>query len=266
MKDFFEKNNFKKACLGLSGGVDSALVATLAVDALGAENVDVILMPSQFSSEHSVSDSVKLAENLKIKYQIVNIDPIYNQYMTSLETVFAGTEFSVAEENIQSRIRGSILMGYSNKFGHIVLNTTNKCEAAMGYGTLYGDTNGALSILGDLYKGEIYDLCRLINADSEVIPQNILDKAPSAELRPDQKDSDSLPEYDVLDKLLYGIIEECLSVEQLIERGFDTALIKKITKQLRQNEYKRFQMPPTVRVSKVVLGADIKLPLSYTIQ
>ena len=262
LRDFFSKNNFKKACLGLSGGVDSALVAALAVEALGADNVEGILMPSQFSSEHSVSDAIKLAENLGIKHRTVPIEPIYNQYMSSMDSMFGGTEFSVAEENLQSRIRGGILMAFSNKFGHILLNTTNKCEAAMGYGTLYGDTNGALSILGDLYKGEIYDLCRLINANGEVIPQNTLDKAPSAELRLDQKDSDSLPEYSVLDKLLYGMIEECMSKEQLIEQGFELEMIVKISKQLRQNEYKRFQMPPVVRVSKVVLGKDIIMPLT----
>ncbi len=262
IKDYFAKNGFKKACLGLSGGVDSALVAVLAVDALGKENVDVLLMPSQYSSEHSVNDALKLAENLGIKHKTIAIEPIYKQYMQSLNPIFGDLPFSVAEENLQSRIRGGLLMAYSNKFGNIVLNTTNKCEAAMGYGTLYGDTNGALSLLGDLYKNEIYDLCRLINNDSERIPQNIIDKAPSAELRPDQKDSDSLPEYEILDKLLYSMIEDCMSNEVLFEQGFDKDTVLKVRRLLKINEYKRFQIPPVIRLSKIVLGRDIVMPLT----
>ena len=262
LKDYFVKNGFKTACIGLSGGVDSALVLTIAVDALGAENVDAILMPSQFSSDHSVADAIALANNLGVKHQTVNIAPIYEQYMQSLSPIFGDLPFDTAEENLQSRIRGGILMAYSNKFGHIVLNTTNKCEAAMGYGTLYGDTNGALSLIGDLYKYEIYDICRLINNDGEIIPNNIINKAPSAELRPNQKDSDSLPEYEVLDKLLFGMIEECKSNNELIEGGFDASVVAKTRNLLNKNEYKRFQIPPVVRMSTVVMGKDLIRPLT----
>ena len=182
--------------------------------------------------------------------------------MQSLSPIFGDLPFSTAEENLQSRIRGGVMMAYSNKFGNIVLNTTNKCEAAMGYGTLYGDTNGAISILGDLYKHEIYDICKLINSDQEIIPNNIITKAPSAELRPDQKDSDSLPEYDVLDKLLFGMIEQCKSNNELIEDGFEQAVVLKTRKMMNDNEYKRFQIPPVVRMSSVVLGRDIIRPLT----
>lgn len=262
IKDYFSKNGFQKTCLGLSGGIDSALVLSLAVEALGAENVDAILMPSKFSSNHSITDSIALAKNLGVKYHEVNINNIFEQFNGTLEPIFGDLPFSIAEENIQSRIRGSILMAYSNKFGHIILNTTNKCEAAMGYGTLYGDTNGAISILGDVYKGEIYDLCRLINDDKQIIPQNIIDKAPSAELRPNQKDTDSLPEYDILDKLLYSLIEESKSIEELLTEGFDPQTVKQVVSSLNSNEYKRFQLPPVIRVSRIVMGKDIIMPLT----
>ncbi len=261
IRDFFSKRGFSKACLGLSGGVDSAVVAALAVEALGAENVEVLLMPSQFSSDHSVSDAIELANNLGVKYHIIPIEPAYNTLLSSLNPLFGDMPFSVAEENIQSRIRGILLMAHSNKFGSVVLNTTNKCEAAMGYGTLYGDTNGAISLLGDLYKGEIYDLCRTINASQEIIPQNIITKAPSAELRPDQKDSDSLPEYEVLDKLLYAIIEQSSSRAELLESGFEIEQVDKVLRLLKQNEYKRYQLAPVVRLSRVVLGKDVVIPL-----
>lgn len=259
VSDYIYKRGFKKVALGLSGGIDSAVVLAVAVNALGAENVEVLMMPSQFSSDHSVSDAVKLAENYGVKYHIIPIEPSYNALYESIKPLFGDMPFSVAEENIQSRLRGVIVMALSNKFGHIVLNTSNKCEIAMGYGTLYGDTNGALSILGDLYKGEIYDLARLVNAESEIIPQSIIDKAPSAELRPNQKDSDSLPEYDLLDKVLYMMIEECKSTEEIVAEGFDKECVRKIALSLAANEYKRRQLPPVVRLSVITLGVNRKM-------
>lgn len=259
VSDYIHKRGFKKVALGLSGGIDSAVVLAVAVNALGAENVEVLMMPSQFSSDHSVSDAVKLAENYDVKYHIIPIEQSYNTLLEAMKPLFGDMPFSVAEENMQSRLRGLMIMALSNKFGHIVLNTSNKCEIAMGYGTLYGDTNGALSILGDLYKGEIYDLARLVNAESEIIPQNIIDKAPSAELRPNQKDSDSLPEYDVLDKVLYMMIEECKSTEEIIAAGFDKECVQKIARSLAANEYKRRQLPPVVRLSAITLGVNRKM-------
>lgn len=256
VRDYFGKRGFKKAVIGLSGGIDSAVVLAVAVEALGAENVHSLLMPSAFSSSHSVSDAVKLADNLNVKYDIVNIDNSYQTMIGALSPLFGALPFSVAEENIQSRIRGTLLMAYSNKFGNIVLNTSNKCEIAMGYGTLYGDTNGALSILGDLYKGEIYDLARYINSKKEIIPQNIIDKAPSAELRPGQKDSDSLPDYAVLDKILYMMIEECENSETIIAEGYERAVVEKVMRLLNQNEYKRRQLPPILRLSMITLGIN----------
>lgn len=260
IKDYFYKRGFTKACLGLSGGIDSAVVLALAVEALGAENVDVLIMPSQFSSDHSVSDSLDMVSRLGVKQHTIPIEGIYNSFMEQLKAPFGDSPFSLAEENLQSRIRGTLLMAYSNKFNSLLLNTTNKCEAAMGYGTLYGDTNGALSILGDLYKGEIYDLARYINEDKEIIPLSIIEKAPSAELRPDQKDSDSLPEYDVLDKVLFKIIEGGMSTDDIIAEGFDMEIVKKIEYLLKINEYKRYQLPPVLRLSERVLGVDRVLP------
>lgn len=256
VKDYFYKRGFKKAVIGLSGGIDSAIVLTVAVEALGAENVHSLLMPSAFSSDHSVKDAVKLAENLNVKYDIINITSSYETMLGALTPLFGDLPFSVAEENLQSRIRGTLLMAYSNKFGNIVLNTSNKCEIAMGYGTLYGDTNGALSILGDLYKGEIYDLARFINSEKEIIPQNIIDKEPSAELRPGQKDSDSLPDYAVLDKILYMLIENCETSETVIAEGYERTTVEKIMRLLSQNEYKRRQLPPILRLSSITLGVN----------
>lgn len=256
VRDYITKRGFKKIALGLSGGIDSAIVLAIAVKALGAENVDALLMPSQYSSDHSVSDAVKLANNFGVKHHIVSIENCFNTLIDSMSPVFGDMPFSVAEENMQSRLRGVMLMALSNKLGHIVLNTSNKCEIAMGYGTLYGDTNGAISILGDLYKGEIYDLARFINEEQELIPQNIIDKAPSAELRPNQKDSDFLPEYEILDKILYKVIEECKSSEDIIKEGFKKEEVEKVIRLLSVNEHKRRQLPPVVRLSTITLGVN----------
>ncbi len=261
LRDFVDKRGFKKVALGLSGGIDSAVVLAVAINALGKDRVEVILMPSEYSSEHSVTDSVAMAERCGVKYHIVPITDSYNALLAAMSPIFGDTPFCVAEENMQSRLRGVMLMALSNKFGHIVLNTSNKCEVAMGYGTLYGDTNGALSLLGDLYKGEVYDLARFINKDEEIIPQNIIDKAPSAELRPNQKDSDSLPPYDVLDKILYAIIEEGKDRDAIIKRGFDGDTVDFVIRTLKINEHKRRQLPPVVRMSKITLGIERVMPI-----
>ena len=207
IRDYFGKLGFKKAILGLSGGIDSAVTAVMAANALGQDNVRGILMPSSFSSDHSVSDARQLAENLGIQYDIVPIESAYESYREMLKPHFWATPFNIAEENLQARIRGMILMAFSNKFGNIVLNTSNKSEMAVGYSTLYGDMCGGLSILGDVYKTDVYKLAELINQEEEIIPLNSIQKPPSAELRPDQKDSDSLPDYDILDTILIEYVE-----------------------------------------------------------
>ncbi|MCC8174252.1 MAG: NAD+ synthase, partial [Odoribacter sp.] len=208
IKDYFLKHNFTKAVLGLSGGIDSALVAALTAEAIGAENVLGILMPSGFSSSHSITDAEELAKNLQINYQTIPIENLYNQYIESLSPLFKDTTFGLAEENIQARTRGVLLMAISNKFGHILLNTSNKSEIGVGYGTLYGDLCGSLSVIGDVYKTEVYELAIYINRDKIIIPENIINKAPSAELRPEQTDQDTLPEYNILDKIVKLYIEE----------------------------------------------------------
>lgn len=261
VKDYFGKSGFTSACLGLSGGIDSAVVAAIAVDVLGADNVRVLMMPSQFSSGHSVTDAMKLAENLGIKCEKVEIEPIYNSFMKGLEPIFQGLPFSLAEENLQARIRGTLMMAISNKFGNLLLNTSNKSEIAMGYGTLYGDTNGALSILGDVYKTEVYALAEYINHKGEVIPRSIIEKEPSAELREGQKDSDSLPVYDILDGILYRLIEEGMSLMEVAAEGYDMEVVSKVSKLLKASEHKRYQLAPALRVSKCTLGKDRVIPI-----
>ena len=261
LKDYFRKMGFTKAVLGLSGGIDSALVAAIAVDALGKDNVVGILMPSKFSSDHSISDAVALAENLEIKHHLVPIKDIVSGFDSSLSELFSGTTFGIAEENIQARSRGVILMAFSNKFGHILLNTSNKSEAAVGYSTLYGDMNGGLSILGDVYKTDVFKLCHYINREQEIIPNNTIVKPPSAELRPDQKDSDSLPDYDTLDSILHLYIEKKYSLQEIIDDGFDKETVKKTILMVNRNEYKRFQSPPILRVSTKAFGMGRRMPL-----
>ncbi len=261
IRDYFFKMNFKTATLGLSGGIDSAIVLVLAVRALESENLRVLLMPSKFSSDHSVTDAIALAENLKVKYETVNIQPMVDDFYKSLAPIFKGLPVNVTEENIQARVRGTLIMALSNKFGNILLNTTNKSECAVGYGTLYGDMNGGLAVLGDVYKTDIYRLARYMNRDKEVIPENIITKAPSAELRPDQKDSDSLPEYDILDQILFHYIELNRSPEEIIKAGFDAATVRKTVKMINNNEYKRFQTPPILRISSKAFGFGRRMPL-----
>jgi NAD+ synthase (glutamine-hydrolysing) len=261
IKDYFGKTGFKTATLGLSGGIDSAVVVALAAEALGSENIRVLMLPSQFSSDHSIKDAVDLAENLNINYDIVPIKGIYDNYEKSLKEIFAGTEFNVAEENIQARVRGTLLMAISNKFGHILFNTTNKSEAAVGYGTLYGDMNGGLSVLGDVYKTDVFKLSRFINKDREIIPINTIVKPPSAELRPDQKDEDSLPPYDILDDILKLYIEQQFSKEDIIAKGYAAETVNRVIWLVNSNEYKRFQMAPVLRVCTKAFGTGRKIPL-----
>jgi len=261
IRDYFGKLGFKKALVGLSGGIDSAVVYAMAAEALGNENVMGVLMPSQFSSDHSVSDARKLATNLSAEQHLIEIEPLFAAFSEQLAPLFQNLPFNLAEENLQARIRGTLLMAVSNKFGHILLNTTNKSEAAVGYGTLYGDMNGGLSILGDLYKLEVYDLARYINRDKEIIPLNSIEKAPSAELRPGQKDSDSLPEYDILDQILYQYIELRKGPDAIIHQGFDEATVKKVLKMVNTTEYKRHQTPPILRVSSKAFGTGRRMPI-----
>ncbi len=261
IRDYFGKMGFKSATLGLSGGIDSAVTLVLAAEALGPENMHVLLLPSQYSSDHSVNDSVKLAENLGVKYDIIPIESLFNEFRASLQTLFKDQPEDLTEENIQARIRGTLLMALSNKFGNILLNTSNKSETAVGYGTLYGDMSGGLSVLGDVYKTDVYDLARHLNKKGEIIPENIISKAPSAELRPDQKDSDSLPPYEVLDHILESYIEKQQSADKMEEAGLDNKLVKKIIKLVNQNEYKRYQTPPILRISSKAFGVGRRLPL-----
>lgn len=261
IRDYFSKMGFKKAILGSSGGIDSAVTLALACEALGKENVRAILMPSQYSTSHSVEDAEKLSKNLENGYDIIPIKNIYDSFLSSLKPLFKDLPFSLAEENIQSRTRGNLLMAIANKFGYILLNTSNKSELATGYGTLYGDMAGGLSVLGDVYKMQVYALAKFINREREIIPQNIIDKAPSAELRPDQKDSDSLPEYDVLDKVLYQYIERRQGPKEIIAMGIDEQLVKRILKLVNINEYKRNQFCPIIRVSCKAFGVGRRVPI-----
>ena len=261
IRDYFGKMGFKKAIVASSGGIDSAVVLALACEALGADNVSALLLPSQFSTSHSVTDAVQLSKNLGNHFDIIPIKGVFEAYEQALNPVFSGLPFNVAEENLQSRIRGAIVMAMSNKFGSILLNTSNKSELATGYGTLYGDMAGGLGVLGDLYKQQVYSLARYINRDQEIIPNNIIDKAPSAELRPEQKDSDSLPEYEVLDPILYQYVERRQGPKEIIGMGNDPALVRRILKLVNTNEYKRNQFCPIIRVSPKAFGIGRRVPI-----
>lgn len=277
LRDYFHKNHIKKAVLGLSGGIDSALVSAIAVNALGKENVIGILMPSEYSSDHSVQDALDSAKNLGIEYHIVSIKECFEQCSNTYNSILPNQTFDIAEENIQSRLRCVTLMWFANKFGAALLNTTNKSEAAVGYGTLYGDTSGSISILADLYKTEVWELSKYINDQwltvnpnsIEVpIPWNSINKAPSAELRPGQKDSDSLPDYDILDRILKEHLDNHRNSEEIIEifekesiTG-DKTIIDRIIKLIRINEWKRRQCPTAVKVTKNCFGIDRRVPIS----
>jgi NAD+ synthase (glutamine-hydrolysing) len=261
VRDYFKKMNFTNATLGLSGGIDSAVALVIAARALGPENLRVLLLPSKYSSNHSITDAEALANNLGVRHDIIDIQNVVDSFNESLKKVFKGLEEDITEENIQARARGTMLMALSNKFGHILLNTSNKSESAVGYGTLYGDMNGGLSVLGDVYKADVYKLARYINKDSEIIPENTIVKPPSAELRPEQKDSDSLPDYDVLDKILFEYIELQKTPEEIIEDGWEKVLVERIIKLVDNNEYKRYQAPPILRISSKAFGAGRRMPL-----
>ena len=262
LRDYVRKNGFKEVVIGLSGGIDSALSAAVAADALGPEAVWGVAMPTRFSSEGSVLDAKDLAERLGIRFDVIPIDEVFSEYLTSLEPVFSGTEFGVAEENLQARIRGAIVMALSNKFGHMVVTTGNKSEVAVGYATLYGDMVGGYSVLKDVFKTLVYRLAEWRNTEAEVIPRSIIDKPPSAELRPDQKDSDSLPPYDLLDQILASYVEEDRSVEEIIGAGYDADLVRKVAGLVDHNEYKRRQAAPGVRITRKAFGKDRRLPIT----
>ena len=262
LRDYFRKNGYTKACVGLSGGIDSSVVACLAVGALGKENVKGLMMPSQFSSEESVEDAKQLAENLGIEYSVLPITAAYKAIVDTLKPVTGGTEFDATEENIQSRIRTVLLMALQNKDGYVLLNSSNKSENAIGWCTLYGDTAGAFSVTGDLYKSEVYDLARYINATfGNPITDNILKKEPTSELRPNQKDSDILPPYEVVDAILYRMIEEGQHREEIINAGFDAEVVGKIHSMVMQNVKKRYQYPPVLRLSTCSFRHECMFPL-----
>jgi NAD+ synthase (glutamine-hydrolysing) len=263
-RDYVLKNGFKSVVIGLSGGVDSALVACVAVDALGAENVTCVFMPTRYSSNESARDAEQLAKNLGVAYHIIPIEDAFNQYLTMLDPVFAGTPMGVAEENIQARVRGNILMAVSNKFGSMVLTTGNKSEVSVGYCTLYGDMCGGFAVIKDVPKMLVYELCRYLNQrdGKELIPEYIITRPPSAELREDQKDSDSLPPYEVLDAILDFYVEQDLSIESIIAEGFDEATVRRIAWLVDLNEYKRRQAAPGVKITPRAFGRDRRMPIT----
>ncbi|MEJ7589909.1 MAG: NAD(+) synthase, partial [Ferruginibacter sp.] len=261
IKDYFTKMGFTKAIIGSSGGIDSAVTIALACSALGPGKVRSVLMPSQYSTGHSVDDAEQLSLNLQSPYDILPIKNIYDAFLNELKPIFKDLPFSVAEENIQSRSRGNLLMAIANKFGYILLNTSNKSELATGYGTLYGDMAGGLGVLGDCYKLQIYALAKYINRSKAIIPENIITKPPSAELRPGQKDTDSLPDYEVLDKMLYQYIERRQGPVEIKAQGFDAALVDRVLKMVNMNEYKRNQFCPIIRISPKAFGIGRRLPI-----
>lgn len=261
IQDYFKKSGFTKAVLGLSGGIDSALVCALACKALGPENVMAVLMPSKYSSDHSVNDALALVNNFGCKHEIIEIKQVANAFDSMLAQPFSGLPFNLTEENIQARCRGIVLMAMSNKFGYILLNTSNKSECAVGYGTLYGDMCGAIGVIGDVYKTQVFELARYINKDGVLIPENTIIKPPSAELRPDQKDADSLPDYGILDQILFQHIEMKKGSKAIIAQGFDEDLVKRILKMVNIAEFKRYQTPPILRVSPKAFGMGRRMPI-----
>ena len=262
INDYVTKSGFKKVAIGLSGGIDSAVTCAMAVKALGSKNVMGILMPSQYSSEGSIEDSKKLSKNLNIQFHIIPINSIFNTFNTSLSDIFKGYHHDITEENIQARIRGNLLMAVSNKFGCLILTTGNKSELAIGYCTLYGDMCGGLSVISDIPKTMVYKLAEYINKDGTIIPASIFTKPPSAELRPDQKDQDTLPGYEILDKVLYLYIEKGLSVKDIILEGFDEETVKWIVNATNKTEYKRRQAAPGLRITPKAFGMGRRMPIA----
>lgn len=263
-RDYVQKNGFTDICLGLSGGIDSTLTAAIAADALGPENVHCVLMPSRFSSDHSVTDAEEFAQRLGASHRTIPIEPAHSAFLEMFAPSFAGREPGLTEENLQSRIRGVILMGLTNKFGWLVLTTGNKSEAAVGYSTLYGDTAGAYAVIKDVYKLDVYALSRRFNerAGREIIPESVITKPPSAELRPDQRDDQSLPPYEVLDPLLEAYIEGDRTLSELLDMGFDAEMTNRITRLVDISEFKRRQTPLGVRVTRKGFGRDRRLPIT----
>jgi NAD+ synthase (glutamine-hydrolysing) len=262
--DYVRKTGFRDVAIALSGGIDSALVAAVAVDALGAEHVHGVLMPSRYSSDHSITDAEQLAKNLGIETHTVPIEPAHAAFESMLDDFFIGTKPGAAEENMQARIRGNVMMTISNKFNWMVLTTGNKSEMATGYATLYGDMAGGYAVIKDVTKTLVWHVSEHVNARAgrEIIPRSIIEKPPSAELRPDQKDTDSLPPYDVLDPIIEGYVEDDLSVNELVDRGFDEAIVRRVALMIDRNEYKRRQAAPGVRVSSKAFGKDRRLPIT----
>lgn len=261
IRDYFYKSGFTRATLGLSGGIDSAVVCALAAEALGPENVMAVLLPSKYSTDHSLKDAEDLVNALGCKSETIAIKDVTDAFETALAPQFKNLPFNIAEENIQSRSRAVLLMAMCNKFGYILLNTSNKSEAAVGYGTLYGDMCGGISVIGDVYKSQVFELARYINREREIIPENTIIKPPSAELRPDQKDTDSLPEYDVLDKILVEYLENRRSSSEIIHMGFDEATVRRVIKLVNTAEHKRYQTPPILRVSPKAFGMGRRMPI-----
>jgi len=261
IRDYFYKSGFKQAILGLSGGIDSAVVCALAAEALGPENVMAVLLPSRFSSDHSIKDAEDLVKNLGCMHETIAIKNITDAFEATLNPQFKGLPFNIAEENIQSRSRAVLLMAMCNKFGYILLNTSNKSEAAVGYGTLYGDMCGGISVIGDVYKTQVFELARHINKDKEIIPENSIIKPPSAELRPNQKDTDSLPEYDVLDKIIAEYVEGRSSSATIIKMGYDEKTVRRVIRLVNLAEHKRYQTPPILRVSPKAFGMGRRMPI-----
>ncbi|GHU24053.1 NAD+ synthase [Spirochaetia bacterium] len=265
IRDYMAKCNFTRAHLGLSGGIDSALVAYLGVQAVGPENIICFSMPSRFSSRGSKDDAAELAKNLGCRYETLSIEPVFSSFLSTLDPVFQDRPFDIAEENLQARIRGTLLMAFSNKFNSMLLTTGNKSELAMGYCTLYGDMNGALSPIGDLFKTEVFALCRKINSSARVIPEAILTKPPSAELRPDQRDQDSLPPYEILDEILRLYLFENLSKQAICDYGFEPELISRIISTVARAEFKRRQAPPVLKVSQRAFGMGRRMPIARNV-
>jgi NAD+ synthase (glutamine-hydrolysing) len=262
LRDYVRKCGFSKVVLGLSGGIDSSLVAAVATAALGKENVLGVLMPSPYSSDHSISDALALAQNLEIKTTQIPIGELMEGYDKTLGDLFAGTEFGLAEENIQSRIRGNLLMAISNKFGYLLLSTGNKSEMAVGYCTLYGDMNGGLAVIADVPKTRVYSICRWLNRNGEIIPQNVITKAPSAELKPGQVDQDSLPAYDILDDILQRFIHHHQSAAQIVAAGHDSATVDRVIKMVARAEFKRRQAPPGLKITDRAFGTGWRMPIA----
>ncbi len=262
LRDYMRKCGFKKAVLGLSGGIDSAVTCCIAVEAMGSENVLGVSMPSEYSSEGSVKDSKKLAENLGIEFKIIPITPIFRSYLSTLKEHFEGRKEDVTEENIQARIRGNILMALSNKFGYLVLSTGNKSELAVGYCTLYGDMSGGLAVISDVPKTMVYELAYYINRESEIIPEEIIKKPPSAELRPDQLDQDTLPPYDILDRILHLYLDQYCTYEEIVKEGLDPETVRWVINAVNRNEYKRRQAVPGLKVTTKAFGTGRRMPIA----